>query len=204
MPRMLLFLPLLIMLGGCGILPEKPPAQISYRLEPRLPETRVPPAPRPLTLQVLEPSALASYATELIAYRQAPYRIDYYTQSRWAEPPSKMLGTLIARAVEESGLYRVVLGPAARLPADLRLASELIALEHVVYDTSQTQGSTVRLAMRVQLIDVKRAQVLASQSFEIMQPAFSHDAVGAVTAANAAVGEALISIIAFLREHTDR
>lgn len=202
MLRLLPALALVGLLAGCGILPEKPVPQTSYRLEPSLPPPATQAPASPLTLQVQRPEAGTSFDTDQIAYRRAPYRIDYYSRSRWAEPPAEMLGDLIARALEDAGLFRVVLGPAARLPADLRLHSELIALEHIIRDSSQTQGSEVRLAMRVQLVEVKSARVLATQSFEIVRPAFSADAPGAVAAANEAAREAIATIIAFCRTHT--
>jgi cholesterol transport system auxiliary component len=202
MPRLLTALTLAVLLAGCGVLPDKPAPQTSYRLEPVLPLPAAPTAASSLTLQVLQPIASSSFESDQIAYRREPYRIDYYSRSRWAEPPAEMLGNLIARALEDAGLFRVVLGPAARLPADLRLHSELIALEHIIRDSSQTQGSEVRLAMRVQLVEVKSARVLATQSFEIVRPAFSADAPGAVAAANEAAREAIATIIAFCRTHT--
>ena len=202
MLRLLTALSLAVLLAGCGVLPDKPAPQTSYRLEPVLPLPAPPTAASSLTLQVLQPVASTSFDTDQIAYRRESYRIDYYSRSRWAEPPAEMLGDLIARALEDAGLFRVVLGPAARLPADLRLHSELTALEHIIRDPSQTQGSEVRLAMRVQLVESRSARVLASQSFEIVRPAFSADAPGAVAAANEAAREAIATIIAFLREHT--
>ncbi len=202
MPRLLTALSLAALLAGCGVLPDKPAPQTSYRLEPPLPLPATPTSASSLTLQVLQPVASTSFDTDQIAYRRESYRIDYYSRSRWAEPPAEMLGDLIARALEDAGLFRVVLGPAARLPADLRLHSELTALEHIIRDPSQTQGSEVRLAMRVQLVESRSARVLASQSFEIVRPAFSADAPGAVAAANDAAREAISTIIAFLREHT--
>lgn len=202
MPRLLTALSLAVLLAGCGVLPDKPAPQTSYRLEPVLPLPAAPTAASALTLQVLQPIASSSFESDQIAYRREPYRIDYYSRSRWAEPPAEMLGNLIARALEDAGLFRVVLGPAVRLPADLRLHSELTALEHIIRDPSQTQGSEVRLAMRVQLIETRSARVLATHSFEIIRPAFSADAPGAVAAANEAAREALATIIAFCREHT--
>lgn len=202
MLRLLTALSLAVLLAGCGVLPDKPAPQTSYRLEPPLSIPATPTAASSLTLQVLQPVASTSFDTDQIAYRRESYRIDYYSRSRWAEPPAEMLGDLIARALEDAGLFRVVLGPAARLPADLRLHSELTALEHIIRDPSQTQGSEVRLAMRVQLVESRSARVLASQSFEIVRPAFSADAPGAVAAANEAAREAIATIIAFLREHT--
>lgn len=204
MQRLLTPLALAALLAGCGAIPDRPPTGASYRLEPPLPPAASQATPAPLTLQVMRPTTGTSYDTEQIAYRRAPYRLDYYSRSRWAEPPAEMLGNLMARALEDAGLYRVVLGPAARLPADLRLHSELIALEHVIHGTSQTQGSEVRLAMRMQLVETRSARVLATSSFEIVRPAFSTDAPGAVAAANEAVREALAAIIAFCREYTPR
>lgn len=197
-------LALTALLLGCSAIPERPSAQVSYRLEPTLPAPTAQAETLPLTLQVMLPKAGSSFDTDQIAYRRAPYRIDYYTQSRWAEPPTEMLGELMARALERAGLYRVVLGPHTRLPVDLRLHSELIALEHVIHDSSPTQGSSVRLALRLQLVDARSSEVLATSNLEIVRPAFSADAPGAVAAANEAVREALESIIAFCREYSPK
>lgn len=202
--RHLTALTLAVLLAGCSAIPDRQSAQASYRLEPPLPPAASDVAASPLTLQVRRPTAATSYDSEQIAFRREPFRLDYYTRSRWAEPPAEMLGDLMTRALEDAGLYRVVLGPAARLPADLRLHTELIALEHVIHGTSQTQGSEVRLAMRMQLVESRSSRVLATSSFEIVRPAFSTDAQGAVAAANEAVREALATTIEFCREHTPR
>ncbi len=191
-------------LTGCGNLLERPLAPATYRIEPALPAPPGGAVALPLTLQVVRPLAATSYDTEQIAYRRQAYRLDNYTQSRWAEPPAEMLGNLMARALEDSGMYRVVLGPEARLPADLRLHTELTALEHVIHDASASQGSEVRLGMRMKLVETRTARVLASGSFEIVRPAFSTDAPGAVAAANEAAREAVERMIAFCREHTPR
>ena len=109
--------------------------------------------------------------------------------------------------MEQSGAYRVVLAPSSALPSDLRLGVELLALEQVFSDSNTTPpsgNSSLRLALRVQLIETNASTVLASTRIELEQAAPSADAQGAVAAANQALREALPRIVQFAIEHTPK
>ena len=56
----------------------------------------------------------------------------------------------------------------------------------------------------MQLIDTKSVKVLASSQIDLIQPAPSADALGAVTAANQALREALPKVVQFCIEHTPK
>ncbi|MEW6765310.1 MAG: ABC-type transport auxiliary lipoprotein family protein [Pseudomonadota bacterium] len=200
--RCVLGLFVLGLLAGCANPLERPQAPTSYRIAPDLTIQPAAGAPHPYTLQVTRMQAAPGLNSERIAYRRSTYRLDYYTQSRWASPPADMLVDQLARALEDAGLYRVVLGPETRLPADLRLITELTALEHVIKDSSASQGSEIRLGLRVKLVDAASARVLASGSVEAVRPAFSQDAQGAVTAFNEAARDAIEQVIGFCAENT--
>jgi cholesterol transport system auxiliary component len=127
--------------------------------------------------------------------------------SRWVDQPATLLGEQITLALEQSAAYRAVLAPNVTLPADLRLVTELLALEQVFSDSTTTPpsgNSTVRLALRMQLIDARNTTILATGRIDLTYPAPSADAVGAVTAANIALREAMPKIVQFCIENTPK
>ncbi|MEW5838682.1 MAG: ABC-type transport auxiliary lipoprotein family protein [Pseudomonadota bacterium] len=194
----------LSLLTGCGSLLAPQAAPLTYRLAP---ENSSPLSASkaqtsfPYTLQVAMPRSAAGFETSSIAYRQQPYRLDYYTQSRWVEQPAAMLGERMTQALEQSGVYRVVLAPGAALPSDLRLSSELVALEQVF---AEGGDSHVRFVLRMQLIDTHSVKVLATSQLDLTQPSPSADAIGAVTAANQALRDALPKVVQFCIESTPK
>ena len=94
-------------LTGCGSLLAPQQAPLTYRLSPDTANAVSPAAPDktfPYSLQVAAPRSDAGFDTSSIAYRQHPYRLDYYTQSRWVDLPAAMLGERITHAIEQSGV----------------------------------------------------------------------------------------------------
>jgi len=200
-----------LVLSGCGSLLAPQAAPLTYRLNAESAtqtNTQTNNQARfPFTLQVAAPLSEAGFNTSAIAYRQQPYRLDYYTMSRWVDQPATLLGEQITLALEQSGAYRAVLAPNVTLPPDLRLVTELLALEQVFSDSTTTPpsgNSTVRLALRMQLIDARNTTILASGRIDLTYPAPSADAVGAVTAANHALREAMPKIVQFCIENTPK
>jgi len=199
------------LLNGCGSLLAPQAAPLTYRLSTEsAPQANIQTNNQtrfPFTLQVAAPLSEAGFNTSAIAYRQQAYRLDYYTQSRWVDQPAILLGEQITLALEQSGAYRAVLAPNVTLPPDLRLVTELLALEQVFSDSTTTPpsgNSTVRLALRMQLIDARNTTILASERIDLTQPAPSADAAGAVAAANQALREAMPKIVQFCIENTPK
>jgi len=205
------FVGLGLVLSGCGSLLAPQTAPLTYRLNAESATQASSQASNqarfPFTLQVAAPLSEAGFSTSAIAYRQQAYRLDYYTMSRWVDSPAILLGEQITLALEQSAAYRAVLAPNVTLPPDLRLVTELLALEQVFSDSTTTPpsgNSTVRLALRMQLIDARNTTILASGRIDLTQPAPSADAVGAVTAANIALREAMPKIVQFCIENTPK
>jgi ABC-type uncharacterized transport system auxiliary subunit len=196
---------MMISLSGCGSLLAPQTAPLTYRLSSdtviqpsTLAQTRF-----PYTIQVATPLSEAGFNTSSIAYRQQPYRLDYYTQSRWVDQPAILLGEQMTLALEQSAAYRVVLAPNITLPADLQLVTELVALEQIFNDNT-SGSSTLHFAMRMQLIDTRNSSVLASGQIDLNHLTPSGDALGAVSAANAAMREALPKIVTFCIDNTPK
>jgi len=84
------------------------------------------------------------------------------------------------QAMEQTGGFRAVVRTPGAVPADVRLDTELIRLQHDFV----SRPSRVQLTLRAQLIDVRGQRVLAVKRFDESENAASDNAYGGVTAAN--------------------
>ncbi len=186
-------LTLAALVGACSAL--QPAAVEPPRLH--VLDARAPAAPaaqqRDLVVEVSPPRARPGFDTPEIAYVRKPHAIEYYANNRWAEAPARMLGPLLAQALEETGAFRAVVQPPAAVPVDLRLVTEL----NRVQQNFEARPSRVEVAVHVQLLDVRSRRVLATRTFEATEDAASDDAYGGVVAANRAVARVLAQVSAF-------
>ena len=175
------------LLAGCAaVQPPRMESPALYLLEAR-PATAGKRPQRNLVLAVNPPSARPGFDTPQIAYVRLPYKLEYYVKNRWADTPSRMLAPLLAQALEQDGSFRAVVRTTNPIPADLRLDTELIRLQH----DFTAHPSRVELALRAQLYDVNSKKVLAVKEFDATENAASEDAYGGVMAANKALERVL-------------
>ncbi len=190
--KRLILLPLLL-LAACGV---NPPADEprTYLLEA---------VGRPATvatgdgvLLITTPRAEPGYDTNGIAYTETPLSLNYYTRSRWADAPARMLAPLLVETLERSGAFRAVITSPSSVAADVQLDVTLLRLQQSFLQ----RPSRVELALRARLIDTSDNRVLASRTFEAMESAPSEDAYGGVQAANAVLERVLTELAAFVTE----
>ncbi|HEX8011514.1 MAG TPA: ABC-type transport auxiliary lipoprotein family protein [Casimicrobiaceae bacterium] len=151
------------------------------------------PVRRDVVIEVAQPRAWPGFDTAQIAYVRQPYQLDYFAASRWADTPARMLGPLLARALEQTGSFRAVVQAPTMVPADFRIDTEIVRLQQ----NFATQPSRVELTLRMQLTDVRRRQVVAAKVFEETENAPSENAAGGVIAANAALQRVLKQVADF-------
>jgi cholesterol transport system auxiliary component len=118
---------------------------------------------RDLVLEVALPRAWPGFDTAQMAYVRQPYELDYFAASRWADTPPRMLGPLLARALEQTGSFRAVVQMPSTVPADFRVDTELVRLQQ----DFGVRPSRVELTLRVQLIDVRGKRVAATRVVEV-------------------------------------
>jgi cholesterol transport system auxiliary component len=197
--RTLLLATSALSLCACSALaPSTVPAPIAYTLNDAAPNlvAATAGAPAKLTLMVNPTHAAAGFDSQRMVYSREPYRLDHYAHSEWVDPPARMLGPLLSRAIGASGAYRaVVLAPGAAT-GDWRLDTEIIRLQQ----DFQTVPSRVRFTLRATLVEDRTRRVLAWREFDASVPAASEDAPGGVVAANAAVQSVLQQLSRFCAE----
>jgi cholesterol transport system auxiliary component len=142
------------------------------------------------TLLVSVPKAQPGFDTPRMAYLLRPHEVSYYAFNQWADTPSRMLAALLAQAMEMTGLWRAVVQAPSTVRAEYRLDCDNLVLEQQFFSASR-----VRLALRAQLIDVKRQSVMDARDFEVFEDAPSDDAYGGVIAANRATARLLAGVV---------
>jgi cholesterol transport system auxiliary component len=191
--RCLGWLSLAMLAAGCTALrPIQAENGNTFVLEAK-PLVQVAREKRDVVLEVSTPRAWPGFETSQMAYVQRPYELDYFATNRWADSPPRMLGPLLAQALEQTGSFRAVVQTPSVVPADLRVISELIRLQQ----NFGTRPSRVELTLRIQLIDVRGKHPIATRQFDAMESALSDDPYGGVTAANVALQRILEQIADF-------
>jgi len=187
---------MLTALAACSLL--KPPAVAevkTYILEPaEAPATpTLASQPTSAVMVVAEPRSQPGYATARMAYVKRDYALDYFANSQWADTPARMLQPLLVNALEATSHYAAVLRAPAAVTGGLRLDTEVAHMEQVFV----VQPSRMHIALRVQLIDPQRGEVLGTRVFDASSPAPTEDAYGGVQAANQMLAPLLKDIAAF-------
>lgn len=136
-----------------------------------------------VTLLINPPHAAAGFDSSRIIYLREPHKLDYFAQSQWVDPPARMLGPLLAAAIEQTGAFRAVVLMPGAAAGEVRLDTDIVRLQHEF----QTHPSQVRFTLRATLVEDRSRRVLAWQEFEAVAPATSEDAYGGVLATNRAV-----------------
>ncbi|MCR4331902.1 MAG: ABC-type transport auxiliary lipoprotein family protein, partial [Sulfuricaulis sp.] len=162
-----------LLVGCTGLQAPRVDSPNLYVLDARS-TLKVAPVKRDLVLAVSMPRARPGFDTPRMAYLRQPHELDYFVTSRWVDTPSRMLGPLLAQALEQTGSFRAIVQTPGVIPADIRLDTELIRMQQEF----RTQPSRVQLTLRAQLIDVVGKRVIAVMLFDESENATSDDAYG--------------------------
>ena len=195
--RLVVYL-LAIALHGCTLRPVEQNAPHTFLLNPDVAVKKIssnPKRPDPLILLVSQPRAQAGFETPRMAYLLRPHEVSYYAFNQWADTPARMFTVLLAQTMEKIDLWHAVVQASSGVKVDYRLDCDGLVIEQQFFSPSR-----VRVALRTQLIDHKRQNVIGTRNFEIFEAAPSEDAYGGVLAANRATSELLVRIAEWVRQ----
>lgn len=181
-------------ISACSPLqPVKPEPVNTFALEARI-EGKTAAASLEAPVVLVSPTrARPGYETRQMVFVRKPHEIEYFTKNKWVDAPARMLTPLLAQALESSGSYRAVLVSQSGAAATLRLESEVVRLQQEFLSVP----SQVRLALRVQLIDIEARKVLATREFDVTETAPGDDPYSGVLAANRAATRILADVAEF-------
>lgn len=191
MKRALVLLSVVALLTACAPLPPLE-AMSTFVLD-----ARIAPAARTTksdaVIAVSPPRARPGFDTTQMAYVRRSHELEYFTKSRWADTPARMLAPLLVQALDQSGSFRAAVQAPGGVSAGLRIEVEIVRL----LQDFEGRPSRVRFALRAHLIEAASRRVVATREFDESENAPSDDAYGGVIAANRALERLLEQLVEF-------
>jgi cholesterol transport system auxiliary component len=189
----------ILLLGGCGALPDRPVRPAVYDFGPGLtakPAAVPAQALPPLLLADIE--APAAFDGTAVLFRLAYADVQQlrpYAQARWSMPPAQLVRQPLRDQLSQQ---RVVLNPAEG-PAAYILRLELEEFTQV-FETPDRSVGLVRLRATLLENAGGRERLVAQRRFIVQRPAPSADAPGGVRALTAATAAAVEEIGQWLQQ----
>lgn len=135
------------------------------------------------------------FDTPRMVYLTRRYELEYYGMNQWADVPARMFTPLLVEALSRARAWRAVVGMPSSIRGDFRLDSHGFAVQQEFLE----QPSRARVAVRVQLVDLKESSIVGTRVFEATENAPSEDPYGGVQAANRALAVILDRIASWLQ-----
>lgn len=146
-------------------------------------------------LLINPPQAEPGFETPRMVYLTRPYEVSYFSANQWADTPARMLAQPLTDSLEKSGLWQSVVLLPNPIRGDYRLDTQGLVLQQEFVQ----QPSRIRLALRLQLIELREHKVIGTRRIEVLENAPSEDAYGGVVAANRAVTTLLDQAVLWVR-----
>ena len=200
---------LLVLLGACSALPERPQRPATYDFGPGTITAPVASAGKPLpalALAEVEPNGLLEGSSAVLyrlAYADAQ-KLQPYAQARWSTPAAQLVRQRLRetlgqrRAVFSAGESAALMRTNGALPRILRVDLEEFSQ---IFDSPVSSAGVVRL--RVTLLDStpEGDRLLGQRLVVVQRPAASPDAAGGVRALAQAADAAAQEIEAWLEKN---
>jgi len=176
--------------------PVKTPDTSTYTIDTAvMPEKGIPSA---YSILITTPKSGPGLTGNHIAYIQQPHEISYFSHNRWIDTPANMILPLMVQTLQNSNGFQAVVATPYSGETDLRLDTSILALQQEFTN----KPSLVRLTVRAQLINLHTQRVMATQVFQVVQPATTDNPYGGVKAANKAVAKFLTALSQFCITNT--
>lgn len=164
------------LLAGCGA--ARPSKYYELTL-PGDPPSASSSSPHDVAILIGPLRASHLYREDRIVYSSRSEDMGSYEYQRWSEPPTEMMAELLLRELRVSGRYRMVDALRSNSRGDYILYGRL-------YDFKEMSGGTLstRLAMELELRDVKSGSTVWTHYYSHDEPANGKDITAVVAALN--------------------
>lgn len=138
------------------------------------------------------PIADAALNTARITLRQNPISLEYYARANWVDTAPQMIQTLLVESFENSGKIIGVGRQSVTLRADYSLLTDLREFQAEYLGSGPPR---VRVRLNAKLVKMPQRTILATETFEHLEPAASSDLQAVVSAFDIALGKTLKRIV---------
>lgn len=143
-------------------------------------------------LTVALPVADAALNTARIALRHNPVSLEYYARANWVDTAPRMIQTLLVESFENSASIVSIGRQSVTLRADYSLLTDLREFQAEYIDGGPPR---IRIRLNAKLVRMPQRDILATETFEFVEPATSSDLEAVVVAFDVALGKTLKRIV---------
>ena len=138
------------------------------------------------------PVADAALNTARITLRQNPISLEYYARANWIDTAPQMIQTLLVESFENSGKIVGVGRQSVTLRADYSLLTDLREFQAEYLGAGPPR---VRVRLNAKMVKMPQRTILATETFEFLEPAASSDLQAVVSAFDVALGKTFKRIV---------
>lgn len=138
------------------------------------------------------PVADAALNTARIALRHNPISLEYYARANWVDTAPRMIQTLLVESFENSGSIVSIGRQSVTLRADYSLLTDLREFQAEYIGGGPPR---IRIRLNAKMVRMPQRTILATQTFEFVEPAASSDLEAVVSAFDIALGKTLKRIV---------
>lgn len=193
MGKILFYTAFLLFVSGCSV---TTPSVTEYRIDPKVEITGKQGSCAKRSIEITPLFVNNSLNNTTMRYGIGAYQEYAFTQSAWADAPSKMIANKLANVLENSGLFHGVYSYKSAHQGDLVL--ELSVNTFIQSFDEKQEHSQAKLDISMNLFDKKSAQLIAAKKFTKVIQTKTLDASGGVGALNLALGETLLESVDWL------
>ena len=143
-------------------------------------------------LTIALPVADAALNSARIALRQNPISLEYYARANWVDTAPRMIQTLLVESFENSKSIVSIGRQSVTLRADYSLLTDLREFQAEYIGAGPPR---IRIRLNAKMVRMPQRTILATQTFEFVEPAASSDLEAVVSAFDAALGKTLKRIV---------
>ena len=143
-------------------------------------------------MTVALPVADAALNTARIALRHNPVSLEYYARANWVDTAPRMIQTLLVESFENSKRIVSIGRQSVTLRADYSLLTDLREFQAEYLGSGPPR---VRVRLNAKLVKMPQRTILATETFEALEPAASSDLEAVVSAFDVALGKTLKRIV---------
>jgi cholesterol transport system auxiliary component len=148
------------------------------------------------SLLVLVPETDPIYATTQMAYTSQAYQIAYFSQSEWAETPSRMIQPLIIETLRHTRYFSEVVASPDFGRHTYALRTEILELKQDFSSDPAILHLTIRFSLSREITN----QVIATKELSVQEPLRERNPYAGVVAANGAMTNVLRELAKFTVE----
>ncbi|MFT7860365.1 MAG: ABC-type transport auxiliary lipoprotein family protein [Sulfurimonas sp.] len=190
----IVFLALAIfLLSGCSI---THPAMTDYRIDPNVKPPVTTGGCKKHSIKVSPVFANSSLNSTAMRYSVGRYKEYTFTESAWADTPSRLITNKLVNVLNGSGMFEGVYGYKSSNSGDLIL--EMRINEFIQSFNESENSSDAKIDISFNLIERKSGKLLASKNFVKVMQTKTADAKGGVEALNILLGEVLEDTVLWL------